>query len=313
MIMLRSALLALTFLFAACGSNAGADPAPSSGEPGPTTGATSDASASAPAPALVDGGSPGSAPVSRCRATAAEVTCTSHQLSLAAQLLPRDVFYEVPLGTAPAKGWPVAFFFQGSFVAASGTFVAKKDDRFGLFNMTLTVKELLDHGYAVLAPNAVVEGRTAWQTNIPPWSTLWSTSSDDAFMKAIFDAVGGGKFGALDASRMYAMGISSGGFMTSRMAVSYSGKFRALAVHSGGYATCSTTCTLPGTLPSDHPPTLFLHGAKDSIAPPSTMELYRDALVAQGHTVQTLIDPNAGHEWLTAGPAAILAWFDANP
>jgi predicted esterase len=207
----------------------------------------------------------------------------------------------------------VAFFFQGSFVAATGTFVAKKDDRFGLFNMTLTVKELLDHGYAVLAPNAVVEGRTAWQTNVPPWSTLWSTSSDDAFMKAIFEAIGEGKFGALDASRLYAMGISSGGFMTSRMAVSYAGKFRALAVHSGGYATCGATCTLPASMPSDHPPTLFLHGAEDTIAAPSTMEMYRDALVAEGRTVQTLIDPKAGHEWLTAGPAAIRAWFDAYP
>jgi poly(3-hydroxybutyrate) depolymerase len=315
MIMVRAAhlragaLLATTFLLAACGTSADADPAPPSGAPDASTSPTSDAS---PSP-LLDGGADATPPVSRCQATPSEVTCTSHQLALTAQLLPRDVFYEVPVGTPPAKGWPVAFFFQGSFVAAAGTFVAKKDDSFGLFNMTLTVKELLDHGYAVLAPNAAVEGRTVWQTNIPPWSALWSSSNDDAFMTAIFAAIGEGKFGALDASRLYAMGISSGGFMTSRMAVSYSGKFRALAVHSAGYATCGTTCTLPSALPTDHPPTLFLHGAQDNVAAPSQMELYRDALVAQGHTVQTLLDPTAGHEWLTAGPTTIRTWFDTYP
>jgi predicted esterase len=101
--------------------------------------------------------------------------------------------------------------------------------------------------------------------------------------------------------------------MTSRMAVSYAGKFRALAVHSGGYATCGTTCTLPATLPADHPPTLFLHGGADTTVKPSTMEMYRDELAAEGRTVKTVLDPSAGHEWLTAGPAEIRAWFDAHP
>jgi predicted esterase len=132
-------------------------------------------------------------------------------------------------------------------------------------------------------------------------------------MKAIFTAVGDGTFGTVNPSRLYAMGISSGGFMTSRMAVSYPGRFRALAVHSGGYATCSTTCTLPPTQPADHPPTLFLHGGADTTVKPATMTMYRDQLAAEGHVVATVLDPSAGHEWLVAGPAEIRAWFDANP
>ena len=254
MIMLRSSgLLGLAFVISACGSSGADDPSsPSPGDPGAST---------APPPgATADSGpTPTGTTASRCKATAAEITCSSHQLSLLAQLVPRDVFYELPLGTPPAKGWPVALFFQGSFVPAAGTFVAKKDDLFGLFNMTLTVKELLDHGYAVLAPNAAVAGRTAWETNVPPWSEMWSKSS------------------------------------------------------SGGYATCGLTCTLPKPLPSDHPPTLFLHGGADTTVAPSTMEMYRDELVAEGRVVKTLLDPKAGHEWLPAGPAVIRAWFDASP
>jgi hypothetical protein len=43
------------------------------------------------------------------------------------------------------------------------------------------------------------------------------------------------------------------------------------------------------------------------------MEMYRDELAAEGHTVKTVLDPNAGHEWLSSGPNEIRAWFDANP
>ena len=296
----------LTFI-AACGSTSAApDPSPSPTGEAPTSGPTKDASPEAEPPVL-------SPPASRCQATAAEVTCSSHSLSLLAQVLPRDVHYELPIGAAPAKGWPAVIFFQGSFVAASASFAAKNGDRFGTFHLTLTIKELLDHGYAVLAPNAAVAGRTAWQTNVPPASELWSASSDHAFMSAIFDAIGEGKLGALDASRLYAMGISSGGFMTSRMAVSYPGRFRALAINSGGYATCGLTCSMPTPLPSDHPPTLLLHGAADTTVAPSTMEMYRDELLTEGRTVKTVLDPKAGHEWLAAGPSAIRAWFDATP
>jgi hypothetical protein len=166
----------------ACGSSAGGPTAtPAAGSSGSTSGApgASDASDSA-SDAGASGGDGSSLPAaSRCQASPAEVTCTHQQTSL----LARDVFYEVPLGTPPAKGWPLAFFFQGSFVPAAGAFTAKKDDAFGLYRLTLTIKELLDHGYAVLAPNAAVAGHTAWETNVPPWSDLWSTSADDAFMK----------------------------------------------------------------------------------------------------------------------------------
>lgn len=249
---------------------------------------------------------------SRCQVTDSSVDCTKRELSLTALLVRRQVTYELPLGTPPKDGWPVVFFFQGSFFPAALAFSAEKGNPFGQYSLALTVKALLDAGYAVLAPNALIGGTTFWQTNIPPWSVLWNTSSDHAFLMAIWKAMRDGKFGPVDSDRMYAMGISSGGFMTSRMAVSYPGTFRALAVHSGSYATCSALCLVP-SLPADHPPTLFLHGLLDLIVPLPTMESYRDALVGDGHEVKTVVNSAAGHEWISEAVQAVPDWFAAHP
>jgi poly(3-hydroxybutyrate) depolymerase len=222
------------------------------------------------------------------------------------------VTYQVPLGTPPGTGWPVVFFFQGSFFPGSLAFAADKGSLFGQYNLTLTVKRLLDSGYAVLSPNALDSGDTFWQTNIPPWSVLWDTSSDNAFLLAIFAGIRDGIFGPLDSTHLYAMGISSGGFMTSRMAVSYPGTFRALAIESASYATCNALCLVPA-LPSDHPPTLFLHGLLDTVIPVPTMEVYRDALLRDGHEAKTIIDPTAGHEWIPEAIAAVPDFIAAHP
>lgn len=250
---------------------------------------------------------------SRCELSGDDITCTSHEFALKALVVPRKVIYEVPLGTPPAKGWPVVFFFQGSLFPAETAFNGNKADMFGRYELVRTVKELLDHGYAVLAPNATGAGTTAWQTNVPPWSVAWETSSDNAFLLSVFDAVNLGAFGPLDGSSLYAMGISSGGFMTSRMAVSYPGKFKALVVHSASYATCGAICNVPSPLPSDHPPTLFLHGEQDLVVSPSMMAEYRDELLAEHHEVRTVTDPNVGHAWLPEGPSEVLAWFTGHP
>jgi dienelactone hydrolase len=249
---------------------------------------------------------------SRCQVFPSDVICTAQELSLTALLIRRKVTYQVPIGTPPPGGWPTVVYFQGSFFAGSRAFAAGRGDLFGAYNLTLTIKALLDAGYAVLAPDALLGGTTFWQTNIPPWSLLWNTSSDHAFLLAIFQAISEGRFGPLDADHLYAMGISSGGFMTSRMAVSYRGRFRALAVASGSYATCSALCLVPA-LPADHPPTLFLHGRLDLVVPLSVMEQYRDALLRTGHPVKSIVNDTAGHQWVEEGPKAVPDWFSTHP
>lgn len=246
--------------------------------------------------------------LSRCEESAEAMTCSSQTVTVSG----RTVRFEVPPGTPPPGGWPAVLYFQGSFFSGSAAFSATPDAVFGQYSLTRTVKSLLNAGYAVAAPNAFGAGTTYWQTNIPPWATFWTQSADHAFMTAFFEAIEGGQLGALDAKRLYAMGISSGGFMTSRMAVSYPGRFRALAIHSGSYATCGSVCFVP-SLPQDHPPTLFVHGSLDAVMPVATMELYRDALLADGREVRTALDPRGSHEWLEIAVTEIPNWFNAHP
>jgi poly(3-hydroxybutyrate) depolymerase len=249
------------------------------------------------------------ATASRCQITATKATCPSQLTTLGG----RPVAYETPLGVAPAGGWPAVVYFQGSLVPGTDAFAATSSAAFDQYDLTRTVAALLDDGYAVIAPDAAGNGSTYWETNIPPYAESWSGCPDDVLMQALLAAIAAGSLGPLDPARLYAMGISSGGFMTSRMAVSYPGQFRALADCSGSYATCSDTCTVPTPLPADHPPTLFLHGGLDTVVPLSAIQPYLDALTTEGHEAQLVTDADAGHQWLPEGPQVIPAWFDSHP
>jgi dienelactone hydrolase len=226
-------------------------------------------------------------------------------------LLFRNVYYQVPLGPPPVNGWSVVILFQGSLFSPAVTMQAASAEPFGAYYQVSLVKRLLDAGYVVLEPEAHVGGSTFWDTNVPPWDVSWTGAPDDLFMQSILAELESGLFGPIDPTHRYATGISSGGYMTSRMAVSYAGKFRALAIASGSYATCSgPLCSVPSPLPADHPPTLFLHGDADPVVPLWTMEKYRDQLQAEGHVVKSIIEAGAGHQWIAAAPEAVLEWFN---
>lgn len=286
--------ISLAVLLLACGT-----PEPSAGVDGGSDAASGlDASSDAGA--------------SRCVVDSTGVTCQSQSLQLSDGTNQRTVTYETPLGTSPPGGWPTVIYFQGSFIPGHTSFAATPTAAFGMYELTLTIKALLDGGWAVISPDATSNGSLYWETNIPPYATSWPGCPDDVLMQNLLASISKGDFGSLDSTHLYAMGISSGGFMTSRMAVSYAGKFRALADHSGSYATCGPTCSVPTPLPSGHPPTLFLHGDQDTIVPMSSVQPYLDALNAEGFETKLVTDPNAGHQWLAAGPTVIPAWFAAH-
>jgi poly(3-hydroxybutyrate) depolymerase len=130
------------------------------------------------------------------------------------------------------------------------------------------------------------------------------------FIPALLSRIEDGTFGAVDSARMYATGISSGGYMTSRMAVSYPGRFRALAIAAGSYATClGPICNVPSSLPTDHPPTLFMYGAVDTTVPITTARTYATRLTDMGIETHFIEDASAGHAWLSSAPAAVTHWF----
>ncbi len=224
-------------------------------------------------------------------------------------LAPRDVHWQVPAGSPPAQGWPAVVLFQGSFLPAGFFWSSFLDAPFGMWNQVLLVKSLLESGFAVVTPEAHLEGGTYWDTNIPPYTIIWETAPDHFFVLDILAALAGGEFGPVDMGRLYAGGISSGGYMTSRMAVSYPGVFKALAIQSASYATCAgMTCFVP-SLPADHPPTLFLHGELDATVPIFTVQSYASKLAEQGTELLQETDANAGHEWLKTAPDVVTNWF----
>lgn len=250
---------------------------------------------------------------SRCTELAGEITCDHATTTIELGFSSRDVHYQVPLGTPPADGWRGVILFQGSLFTAERAWSARPGDAFGGIYQTRTVRALLDAGYAVITPEARFDGSTYWDTNTPAYAYAWAASEDAALMQAIFDRLDAGSLGAIAPTHLGAIGISSGGYMTSRVAITYPDRFSAAAVHSASYMTCSgALCAVP-SLPATHPPTLFLQGTLDAVVPAATARLYYDALVDAGLTAQWFDDANAGHEWLSAAPAEALAWFAANP
>jgi predicted esterase len=339
------ALLALGLLSGATGcagtsSGGGASDASSGGAGG---GHVADASAigtedggvigSAEAgPVGADDGGAGSAsedasPATQCIVSSpSDITCNHQSTTIGG----RTVLWETPLGTPPTGGWPVVVMFQGSLVDPSGSdpFFAPHgawavestdgvlDGIFSAYVMTqlvtqiTVIKQLLDNGYAVITPTADAAG-FAWDTNFPPWSISWSGAPDDVFLQALFAAIDGAQLGPLSASQWYATGVSSGGYMTSRMAVSYQGRFLALAIAAGSYASCPgglPACAVPA-LPTNHPPTLFMHGGEDPLVPIEQMYDYFDALTGGGFTTQAVVDPTMSHGWVPTAPTDVLTWF----
>jgi poly(3-hydroxyoctanoate) depolymerase len=238
---------------------------------------------------------------SRCTVTPTSVDCTPTISTVGG----RQVYWQVPLGSPPANGWPAVIVFQGSLYGPDMSWSGGAGLPFGGLNQIRLQALLLDNGLAVIAPTT--SNGTYWLTNFPGYDT----SADNTFILALLaDIAAGTTFGPVDPKRLYATGVSSGGFMTSRMAVSYRGHFAALAIESGGYATCPALCTSPlPALPADHPPTLFLHGGKDPLVAPSYARSYYAELIGQGIEGEIIIDPGAGHQWLDVAPEAITCWF----
>lgn len=252
----------------------------------------------------------------RCADADEDVLSCSHETELLLTGLsgfePREVHWQVPTGTPPEGGWPAVMVFQGSLFSSEYSWESGPGASYGAYNQTRMIAALLESGYAVIAPEAHYNGSTYWDTNIAPWAYAWESSSDHRFILEIFEEIEDGTFGEINPERLYATGISSGGYMTSRMAVSYPGRFKALAIASASYATCAGyICYVPGELPFDHPPTLFLHGELDSIVPSYTMEDYAEELAEQEIPTRQIIDEEAGHEWLEATPEAVTGWFDS--
>lgn len=237
----------------------------------------------------------------------------------------RPVRWQVPEGTPPAGGWPVAFYYAGTQPTDfKHAFSREMSEPYGLGYEPRIIHELLDDPfasgkkYAVIVADPPASGGFVqyWHTNsVYPYSA----SCDYDFFPDFFDEIKSGNYGAAsqyNMNRRYAYGISSGGFNSSRMAVTFNSgtgnanTWKALGIVAASYATCSSSCSVP-TLPANHPPTKFWHGQNDGIVPISTMYTYFNKLVQGGFVTQKLEHPY-GHQFTmdNLGASGIKNWFD---
>jgi len=221
------------------------------------------------------------------------------------KVLNRTVLYSVPEGKVPAMGWPTVILFQGSYFPVK--FSRHKKLPMGGFREILLIENLLKNGFAVIAPKAL-KG-LFWETNIP--AIKYKKGLDHKFVDKIYSYIKLKKLGPLSAENIFATGISSGGYMTSRMHLSHKHiPFKAFAIQSASYAKCAgIACSMPESVSKSHPPTLFLHGAKDIAVPLKTMLPFYSLLKNEGVEVKKIVDSKARHEWMKEAPFAITAWF----
>lgn len=217
----------------------------------------------------------------------------------------REILWQVPEGKAPRNGWPVVLLSQGSWFPIE--FSRPRNLPFGGFNEVRVIRELLDNGYAVVAPRALID--VAWITNLPHPS--YKLTSDYAVLSKTIEMISSGNFGPLDSKKIFATGISSGGYNTSRLAITFPGVFRAIVIQSASYASClGIACVIPAKFSSDHPPTRFLHGALDVAVPVVTAKAFHERLRDNRIETDILIDPKTGHGWLESAPENVLQWFE---
>lgn len=219
----------------------------------------------------------------------------------------RDVLWQLPEGTPPAKGWPAVLLSQGSWFPVE--FSRPSYLPFGGFNEVKLIRELLDSGFAVIAPRATLN--VGWITNIPHGE--YEKTADYQVLSEVIRRMKSGTFGKIDPQSLYATGISSGGYNTSRLVITFPGVFRAIAIQSGSYADClGPLCGMPDSLPRNHPPTLFLHGEKDIAVPVGTARKFHELLKEEGVETEMIVDPKARHAWIDAAPEAIRHWFSTH-
>lgn len=216
----------------------------------------------------------------------------------------REVLWSSNVDHDPHQKKAVVILSQGSWFPVE--FSRHRFLPFGGFFEVQLIQNLLDAGFVVIAPRAI--GKIAWTTNI----TLkdYKKSSDYHFFKILFERIEENYFAQVDMTRIFATGVSSGGYNSSRLVSAFPGKIRAMAIQSASYRDClGPLCRIPSSMSEDHPPTLFLHGEKDLAVPISTAKAYYEQLLDAGVETDFFSDPNAGHGWLEESADLITDWF----
>ena len=124
----------------------------------------------------------------------------------------------------------------------------------------------------------------------------------------------------INSDKVYCAGFSSGAFMCSHLANSYDPVFSAIAINSGCNAQAITLTkfgpsfnfTAQYSISKNHPPTLLIHGAQDTIVPLQCATNYYMDLQQSLIDSKLIIEEDIGHIWLKSKNDDILKWFQSH-
>jgi poly(3-hydroxybutyrate) depolymerase/predicted secreted protein len=226
----------------------------------------------------------------------------------------RQVYSVHPEGKPPAKGWQVIILLHGRGQGGGAWFGE------GLLSMgeqKTFPQEALRANYAILAPDS---GETP-RSGVRQWDCMHRVverSEDLLFFRDLLSWVKKNDWARLDAGRVYVAGISSGGFMASRLAHAFPAQIRAVCIVSAGNADSVKIgrnlasifdFSATQTISASHPPALILHGTADRLVPVDMGRRYFHDLQAAGVRVRYEEIPGGRHGWHAAFNKLILEWF----
>lgn len=176
----------------------------------------------------------------------------------------------------PARRWPLLLFLHGSG--------ERGDD----------LARVKTHG-----PPKMLDGRD----DVPfvvvspqcPDGERWSADALAALLDDVLRRL------RIDEDRVLVTGLSMGGRGTWDLAMTYPGRFAAIAPVCGG-AIPDRACRLKDV------PVRAYHGAKDDVVPLAESERVVEAVRKCGGTAELLVDPDAGHDSWTAAYADPALW-----
>jgi predicted esterase/predicted secreted protein len=227
----------------------------------------------------------------------------------------RKVYLAMPKGDCPEKGWQVAILLHGRGQTPGVWFgeglLAQGDQK-------LFPPLILESGLVVMAPEAL----EPFEKGIRQWDffhKILPNSKDLTFFNALFQWMQGNRDIKFDLSKIYVIGISSGGFMASRLAQVFPENWEGIVVIAAGNADSFPRIPsfpidnnpLSHKLSSEHPPTLIIHGDKDRIIPFAYGERYYQDLKQAGVNTEMLVMTNEGHRWPAQFHENIIQWLQA--
>jgi polyhydroxybutyrate depolymerase len=233
------ALGSALFLFVACGSKGGDDPAPAAGDPPPATSGGPTAPpgipAAPPTPAKPSDGCAGLQP------TSGDVDWT-----LSSGGKDRTVHVHVPSSYAPNKPIPVVLDFHG--------FTSNAQEQELLTGM----KEKGDTaGFVAVHPEGLGTSQS-WNAGACCGDAADQKIDDIKFVSDIIDALEARL--CVDTRRIFATGMSNGGFLSHRIACELSARVAAVAPVAGVLGVPTCTPTRPMSL-------MQFHGTLDPLVP----------------------------------------------